>query len=87
MYITHQQEEFSRAFVHAVASAAGFKVQPGATPDDDSVDLSISARGPFGRVRSPKVDVQAKCWMVEPGEAESLSYPLKTKNYDDLRPR
>jgi hypothetical protein len=85
MHITHRQEEFSRAFVQAIASAAGFKTQPGATPDDDSVDLTISARGPHGGVRSPKVDVQLKCVMgLVP--ADHLSYPLKLKNYQDLSP-
>jgi hypothetical protein len=84
-HITHRQEEFSRAYVHAIASAAGLKVQPGATPDDDSVDLTISARGPRGLVRSPRVDVQLKCWIGQV-EGDALSYALKLKNYEDLRP-
>lgn len=84
MHITQQQEEFSRAFVHAVASAAGLKVQAGATPDDDSVDLTVSSRGPMGTLRSPRLDVQLKCTMADAPEGD-LTFPLKRKNYDDLR--
>ncbi len=45
MHITHQQEEFSRAFIYAISAAAGLKFSNAATPDDDSVDVAISARG------------------------------------------
>jgi hypothetical protein len=84
MHLTHQQEEFSRAFVHAVVSVAGFRLVPPAVPDDDSVDLSIAARGPLGTVRSPRLDVQLKCFrgLVE---TDPWSFPLKRKNYDELR--
>ncbi|GMV38308.1 MAG: hypothetical protein AMXMBFR64_00240 [Myxococcales bacterium] len=85
MFLAHQQEEFSRACVHAVASAVGFKVQAGASPDDDSVDLTISDRGLRGAVRSPKIDVQLKCLMGGVRGAD-LPYPLKRKNYDDRCP-
>jgi hypothetical protein len=84
MHPTHQQEEFSRAYVHAVASVAGYKIVPGALPDDDSIDLSIASRGPHGLVRSPRVDVQLKCHKGAV-DADPWSFPLKTKNYDDLR--
>lgn len=84
MALSFQQEEFSRAYVHAVASAAGFKVFPPATPDDDSVDLSIGARGVYGKIRSPRVDVQLKCWRGSVAGA-MLSYELPVKNYEELR--
>ena len=42
MHVTHQQEEFSRAYIYAVAAAAGMKFSPAAAPDDDSVDVMIS---------------------------------------------
>ena len=83
MYITHQQEAFSRAFVAAVAAAAGFKSIPGGEPDDDSVDLILGATGPVGRMRSPKIEVQLKCRRAEvPGE--DFGYDLSLKNYEDL---
>lgn len=84
MYHSHQQEAFSLAFVQAVAAAAGFRVQPGAAPDDDSVDLTLAARGPRGTFRSPRVDLQLKCRLGLP-EGDPWSYELSLKNYDDLR--
>lgn len=84
MHANHQQEEFSRAFVHAVVSVAGYKLQPAALPDDDSVDLSIASRGSHGLVRSPRVDVQLKC-RKGVVDTDPWSFPLKIKNYDDLR--
>lgn len=84
MYVPLQQEQFSRAFVHAVVTVAGFKIVPPAAPDDDSVDLGIAARGPMGSVRSPRIDVQLKCFRGAV-ETDPWSYPLKVKNYEDLR--
>jgi hypothetical protein len=83
MYITHQQEAFSRAFVSAVATAAGFKVASGGEPDDDSVDLVIGATGPVGRMRSPKIEVQLKCTRGDPPDAD-FTFDLPVKNYEDL---
>lgn len=84
MHITHQQEEFSRAYIHAVAAAAGLKFHGAATPDDDSVDVTIATRGPRGTTRSPRLDIQCKCQMAAP-VGDPISYPLKAKNYEDLR--
>lgn len=44
MHVTQQQEEFSRAYIYAVAAAAGLKFQGATAPDDDSVDVTISVR-------------------------------------------
>ncbi len=79
-----QQEQFSRAYVHAVVTVAGFSVVPPASPDDDSVDLAIAARGTMGLVRSPRVDVQVKSVRL-PVEGDPWMYPLKVKNYEELR--
>lgn len=79
-----QQEEFSRAYVHAVAAVAGAKVFPPSAPDDDSVDLSIGTRGPYGMVRSPRMDVQLKSWRGTVA-GDELSFVLPAKNYEDLR--
>ena len=46
MHVTHQEEEFSRAFIHATSAAAGLKFSNAAFPDDDSVDVTFSTRGP-----------------------------------------
>jgi hypothetical protein len=84
MHLTHQQEEFSRAFIYAISAAAGLKFRNAATPDDDSIDVEISARGPRGTTRSPHLEIQCKCQM-SPAVGDPISYPLKSKNYEDLR--
>jgi hypothetical protein len=84
MHIPHQQEEFSRAFIYAISAAAGLKFSNAATPDDDSVDVAISARGPRGSIRSPRVEIQCKCQMSAP-VGDPIPYRLKSKNYEDLR--
>ncbi|MCK6502146.1 DUF4365 domain-containing protein [Myxococcota bacterium] len=85
MHITHRQEAFSLAYVRAVAATAGFRVQDGTQPDDDSVDLTIAARGPGGTVRSPRLDLQLKCQLGRPADEPTWPYDLKAKNYEDLR--
>lgn len=79
-----QKEQFSNAYLRAVAAVAGFSV---AKPevDDDSVDWSLQARSRDGYRRSPRLELQLKC-TAEPNIANGvLRYPLKVKNYDDLR--
>jgi hypothetical protein len=85
MHITHRQEAFSLAYVQAVAATAGFRVQDGTQPDDDSVDITIAARGPGGTVRSPKLDIQLKCQRGRPADEPTWPYDLKAKNFEDLR--
>ncbi len=85
LYINHQMEQFSRAYVHAVASAAGFNVFPPSEIDNDSVDLTIGDKGPRGTVRSPRIDLQLKSERAEPPTGDPISYGLKTKNYEELR--
>ena len=85
MHLSHQQEAFSLAYVRAVAATAGFRVQDGPHPDDDSVDLTLSARGPGGTVRAPKLDLQLKCQRGRPADAPTWPFDLKAKNYEDLR--
>lgn len=85
MHLSYRQEAFSVAYVRAVAAVAGFRVQEGAQPDDDSVDLTLAARGPYGALRSPKLDVQLKCTLRCPTGDLEFAYDLKAKNYEDLR--
>jgi hypothetical protein len=85
MQLSYRQEAFSLAYVRAVAATAGFRVQDGTQPDDDSVDLTIAARGPGGTTRSPKIDVQLKCKLGAPAGEPTWPYDLSLKNYEDLR--
>jgi hypothetical protein len=79
-----QKEQFSRAYVHAVAAVAGF-AWSAPSVDDDSVDLTLSQRGGGGTVRSPRLDLQLKCKAAPTPTEVEFSHWLKRKNYDDLR--
>jgi hypothetical protein len=80
-----QKEAISRAYVEAVAAAAGFATyQP--SVDDDSIDLGIAASGTNGFARRPRLEIQLKCTASDPLEEPTFSFPVKRKNYDDLRP-
>lgn len=79
-----QKEQFSIAYVRAVASVAGFSVTEKEV-DDDSIDLIIASRGKKGSIRSPRLELQLKCTSAEIPKDNHFSYELKRKNYDDLR--
>ena len=85
MYITNRKEQFSIAYLHAVASRAGFNlVRPDV--DNDSIDVQIGATRAFGTVRrAPQIGIQAKCTETDDGQGPHISYTLKLKNYEDLR--
>lgn len=84
MYRNFHQEAFSRAYIHAVAAAAGFKYSDGPLPDDDHVDVTVTSRGPMGLIRSPKLDIQVKCKLGTPGD-DPISYALDVDDYEGLR--
>ena len=84
MDINQRKEQFSRAFIHAIATLAGFGISKPEV-DFDSVDLIIAARGSETTSRRPRVELQIKCTHVDDGHSEHLAYDLKIKNYDDLR--
>jgi uncharacterized protein DUF4365 len=80
-----QKKAIGRAYVKAVAAPAGFATyQP--SVDDDSIDLGIAASGTSGFAKRPRVEMQLKCTASDPPEEPTFSFPLKRKNYDDLRP-
>lgn len=85
MHITQQKEQFSRAYVKAVATVAGYSLSY-PDVDDDSIDVSISETGGNGSIRSPRIDVQLKCTSGEAVNNGTVSLHLKMKNYNDLRP-
>lgn len=72
------------AYVEAVATQAGCTVAKGAYPDRESVDVQIRAN----RRMRPCLDVQLKATTtLDPGKDGNLVFPLKVKNYEDLRVR
>lgn len=75
-----REEALSRAYANAIAAAAGYVTyEPGI--DRDSVDLGFMASG---RMR-PKLDAQLKATINLRRLGEVFKFPLKKKNYDDLR--
>lgn len=84
MNLNNQKEEFSLAYIRAVASVAGYYASK---PDADinSVDLTIAARGSLDTPRQPKLDVQAKCSSREVVHNDGVHFPLDVDNYNDLR--
>ena len=85
MHITQQQEQFSNAYLRIVATIAGCKLSK-PDVDDDSVDFNIQGKGFTGTYSRPQLDVQLKCHMSDTSVgSKGLSYPLKLKNYNDLR--
>jgi uncharacterized protein DUF4365 len=84
MDLNAQKEQFSNAYVRAVAAAAGYNVYKPEV-DDDSVDWAICERGSRGSIRSPRFELQLKCSSRDILNEHHVSFPLKTKNYDDLR--
>ena len=84
MDLNLRKEQFSRAYVHAIASAAGFGVSV-PTVDEDSVDLQIGGRILDGLLPlRPRIDVQMKCTAEEIRRDDQLIYPLRAKNYNQL---
>ncbi len=81
---SQQKEQFSNAYLRAIAAAAGYNVYKPEV-DDESVDWGIGARGGGGTIRSPRVELQLKCRGRRVLTATELSVSLKRKSYDDLR--
>src|SRR5262245_53491513 len=85
MPLTNQQEQFSIAWVHSIASAAGYAVE-GVRVDIDCVDVTITQFGKWNDY--PQIEglkVQLKCTYSHTPKEDGIHYPLKIKNYDDLR--
>jgi len=84
MELNQQKELFSKAYVRAVAAVAGFSVNQ-LEVDDDSIDLHIVARGGGGIIFSPELNLQLKCTSRDVLDGQFIRYPLKIKNYNDLK--
>ena len=75
-----QKELFSLAYIRAVAAVSGYQVTRPEI-DFDSVDgvLVSSER------RRARIEFQAKATSRDVLKGENIRFPLKMKNYDDLR--
>lgn len=84
MEVNLQKELFSNAYLQAVTAVAGYSLYKPFV-DDDSVDWGIAAKGREGRIRSPRLELQLKSTSRNVLGSNSINYPLKLKNYNDLR--
>ncbi|MGH7173275.1 MAG: DUF4365 domain-containing protein [Gemmataceae bacterium] len=79
-----QKEQFSIAYVRAVAAAARVNVYKPEV-DDDSVDIGFAVRSVVGRPQSPRLEAQLKCTAVADSDEQDFRIELKVKNYNELR--
>jgi len=79
MYISHQQEAFSTAFVRTIAASAGL-IAWKPEPDIDKIDLGL---GRPGRVRS-RIEIQLKSLLGIVQEPD-FPYELDVETFENLR--
>lgn len=81
------KEEFSYAYVHAVAAAAGYACEKAPRLLDlDGVDLTVTALGVQGTRRRPRIDLQVKCTSrTNIVHDDYIKFPLEVSAYDNLR--
>lgn len=87
MSLAQQQEQFSLAFIRAIAAVAGYSVEE-VNVDIDSIDLTIMQYG--NNESYPEIEglrVQLKCTYrhVPDSGRGCIAFPLSLKNYNDLR--
>ena len=80
MELPQRTEQFSRAYVHAIAAVAGANVLQWSV-DDDSIDVGFGVKSK----RRARLEAQLKCTYAHEVKRDGLAYPLPVKNYDDLR--
>jgi hypothetical protein len=85
--INTQKEEFSYAYIYAVASAAGYSFQRATTPlDQVGIDVTIREIPEMPEPRRPTpLDLQVKCTSRDVLADDEMRYPLPVKNYEELR--
>ncbi|MGE0598665.1 MAG: DUF4365 domain-containing protein [Dehalococcoidia bacterium] len=74
-----RKEQFSHAYLRAVASAAGLAVMRNEV-DRNSVDVYVHAVDASFGVKQPLIGVQLKCSSTVRLDADTLSFPLSRKN-------
>lgn len=86
MDINLQKEEYSYAHIYAIASAAGYSFQKSSRVLDVSgIDISITGTVANDTLYEPQLDLQVKSTSLDVLSLESVRYPLKIKNYNELR--
>jgi Domain of unknown function (DUF4365) len=84
--INQQKEQFSYAYIYAVASTAGYSFQIAARPlDFDGIDIILAGGMGNGIIRYPRLELQVKCTSRDVVGEEEIRYPIEVKNYNDLK--
>jgi len=81
---TWRLEQFSRAYVKAVAAAAGCTYGTSLV-DNDALDLNLKRATTYGRRWSPQLDVQLKATTEDCVKVGHVAYELDVPTYDKLR--
>jgi hypothetical protein len=84
--INQRKEQFSYAYLYAIASAAGYSFQIATRPMDfDGIDVILAGGSGQGIIRYPRLEIQVKCTSLDLMSEDVIRYPLAIKSYDDLR--
>lgn len=82
----HTKEQYSIAFVHALATRARCKIQ-GLSVDDEQIDLTIRQKANHLKFDRAMVDVQMKCSSRDLIRQDGLHFSISRTQYDGLRDR
>ncbi|MDY6802650.1 MAG: DUF4365 domain-containing protein [Cyanobacteriota bacterium] len=81
-----QKEEFSYAYIQALASTAGYAFQRTTTPlDNAGIDVTITGIGERATRGFPQLYLQVKSTSLNLLDDRFIKYPLRVKNYEELR--
>jgi Domain of unknown function (DUF4365) len=84
--INLQKEEFSYAYIYSVTSAAGYSFQKSSRIlDVGGIDATITGTVSDDTLYEPQLDLQVKSTSLDVQSEEVIRYPLKIKNYNELR--
>jgi hypothetical protein len=85
MFPTSHQEVFSRAYINAIISGAGFGITS-MYPDLYGTDIGVASDIEGNKCSSPRLEIQAKSTIKDDDpESEIFSFQIKRKYYDELR--
>jgi hypothetical protein len=85
--LNDQKEEFSIAYVNAVASVAGCSTtRSPRLVDNSGIDMTIRNSNILGRFSHPSLDVQLKCTSAIEIEQQQgiIKHPIPVSNYNTL---
>jgi hypothetical protein len=86
MDINLQKEEFSYAYIYAIAAVSGYSFQKSSRIlDVGGIDGTITGTVSDDTLYEPQLDLQVKSTSLDILSAENIRYPLKIKNYNELR--